>query len=123
MLAVAAVTALVLAACSSPTSRPDQFDDLTADEVGCVVAYGDDAPRVVGPLGPSDSQDITPNDYTSFRIARTASDIIIVAEQPVAASNLSMPLNDIPPNGIVARGLFINGGNPGYIITCWRGNG
>ena len=96
---------------------------MTTDQVGCVLAYGDSDPIVVGPLGPSDSQEIEPTDYASFRIARTASDIIVVAEQPGSGSNVSVPLNDLPENGIIAQGPFINGGNPGYTVTCWRGTG
>ena len=66
---------------------------------------------------------IEPNDYTSFRIARTASDIVIVAELSNSGANQSTPLNDMPPDGIVVRGPFRDAGNLGYAITCWRGEG
>ena len=103
---------LAVAACSSVDGKPGQFDGMTPDEVGCVV----------GPLGPSDSWENRPNDYTLFRIARTALDVIIVVEQTGGGSNSSTPLNDLPADGIVARGPFRDGGNPGYEIRCWRGD-
>jgi hypothetical protein len=113
---------LVVASCSAADSRPDQFDGMTPDQVGCVVTYGDNVQRVVGPLGPSDSWENRPNDYTLFRIARTALDVIVVVEQTGGGSNSSTPLNDLPADGIVARGPFRDGGNPGYVVTCWRGD-
>jgi hypothetical protein len=77
---------------------------------------------IVGPLGPSDSQEIQPNDHTFFRIARTASDIIVVVEQTGGGSNGSIPINDLPTDGVVARGPFRDGGDPGYEVQCWRGD-
>jgi len=120
-LSIAAAFLLVLGACSSSTDRPARFDGMSSDEVGCVITYGDDDPYAVGPLGPSDSEEIHPNDYTSFRIARTASDLIIVVEQPESGSTAQIPLAELPADGMVARGPFRNGGNPGYEITCQRG--
>ncbi len=111
-----------MAACSSPEARPEQFNNMSPDEVGCLVAYGDDDPYVVGPLGPSDSENTLPNDYTTIRLARTASDIVVVTEFPDSSSNGALALNRIPPDGVVvAKGPFRNGGNPGYSVTCWRG--
>jgi hypothetical protein len=114
---------ILVASCTSADDLPEQFEDMASDQVGCVVAYNDTDPHVIGPLGPSAAEEFFPNDYTSFRIARTASDIIIVVEQPDSGANASVPLNDLPDDGIVARGPFRNGGNPGYVITCWRGDG
>lgn len=113
---------LAVAACSSVDGKPGQFDGMTPNEVGCVVTYGDNDRHVVGPLGPSDSWENRPNDYTLFRIARTALDVIIVVEQTGGGSTSSTPLNDLPADGIVARGPFRDGGNPGYEIRCWRGD-
>jgi hypothetical protein len=118
-----AFSALLFAACSSQASRPGEFEGMNSDEVGCEVVYGDSDPYIIGPLGASDSEEIRPNDYTLFRIARTASDIIVVVEQPDSAANASVPLNDLPDDGTVARGPFRNGANPGYVVTCWRGDG
>ena len=113
---------LAVASCSPAEVRPDQFDTMTQDEVGCVVNYGDTDRYVIGPLGPSDSEEIHPNDYTSFRIGRTASDVIVVVERTGGGSNASVPVNSLPSYGVVARGPFRDGGNPGYIVTCWRGD-
>jgi hypothetical protein len=96
---------------------------MTPDEVGCVVTYGNTDRFVVGPLGPSGFEDIQPNDYTAFRIARTASDVIVVVERVDGGSNVSVPLNELPGYGIVTRGPFRDGGNPGYAVTCSRGDG
>lgn len=112
---------LAVASCSAAESRPDQFDRMTPDQVGCVVTYGDNLQQVVGPIGPSDSWENRPNDYTLFRIARTALDVIVVVEQTGGGSNSSTPLNNLPADGIVARGPFRDDSNPGYEIRCWRG--
>ncbi|MCL1593936.1 MAG: hypothetical protein M3132_06250 [Actinomycetia bacterium] len=115
------LVAFGVAACSSPEGRPEQFDSIAPDEVGCTVAYGDEI-FVVGPLGPADSENIEPNDYTMIRLGRTASDIVVVTEFPDSASNGGMALNTIPHDGVVvSRGPFRSGGNPGYSVTCWRG--
>jgi hypothetical protein len=113
---------LIVAACSAAETRPDQFEGMTTDEVGCVVVYGDAGRFVLGPLGPSESEEIHPNDYTSFRIGRTASDVIVVVEQASSGSTVSIPLTELPGYGIVSRGPFRDGGNPGYVVTCWRGD-
>lgn len=112
---------LAVTSCSTAESQPSQFEGMASDKVGCTIVYGDTDPYIVGPLGPSDSKEVHPNDYTSFRIARTASDIIFVVEQPESGSNGSIPINNLPDDGIVTRGPFRNGGNLGYVITCWRG--
>ena len=113
---------LLIASCSPAEGRPTQFEGMTSDDVGCVVTYGDAERYVIGPLGPSDSKEIHPNDYTLFRIGRTASDVIVVVEQTGGGSNASVPINDLPAYGVVARGPFRDGGNPGYEVTCWRGD-
>ncbi len=120
---VLAALALVVTACSSASNRPAEFENMSADEVGCTVNYGDSDLYVVGPLGPSDSDEITPNDYTSIRIGRTASDIVVVATVPGGGGNAATPLNNMPADGIVARRGFSNGGDPGYVVRCWRGDG
>ena len=113
---------LAASACSAAEVRPDQFEGMTQDEVGCVVNYGDTDRYVIGPLGSSDSEEIHPNDYTLFRIGRTASDVIVVVERTGGGSNASIPINSLPSYGVVSRGPFRDGGNPGYIVTCWRGD-
>jgi hypothetical protein len=40
-------------------------------------------------------------------------DIVVVVEQTGGGSNEPVPLNEIPGYGIVARGPFRDGGNPG----------
>ena len=114
---------LAVAACSSVDGKPRQFDGMTPDEVGCVIVYGGANRYVVGPLGPSDSQEIHPNEYTLFRIGRTASDVIVVTERTGGGSNASVPINDLPAYGVIAKGPFQDSGNPGYTVTCWRGDG
>jgi len=114
---------LAVGSCSRAETRPDQFDGMMPDEVGCVITYGDADRFVIGPLGPSGSEEIHPNEYTFFRIARTASDVIVVVERTGGGSNVSVPLNELPGYGIVALGSFMDGGNPGYVVTCWRGDG
>jgi len=117
-----AVLALVVAACASTSSRPAAFEDMSANEVGCTVNYGNSDLYVVGPLRPSDSEEITPNDYTSIRVGRTASDIVVVATVPGGGGNAATALNNMPADGVVARRGFTNGGDPGYMVTCWRGD-
>lgn len=118
LFAILVGMALVVVACSSLEGRPSAFDDMTGDEVGCVVRYGDTEPNVVGPLGPSDATVVEPNDYTSIRVARTASELFVVAERPGSRQDATVPLNDLPSDGIVARDGFIDSGNPGYTVTC-----
>ena len=102
-----------LSACSSADSRPVEFDEMYPDEVGCTVRYGEDTLYVVGPLGPSGSQNIEPNDYTLIRLGRTASDIVLVTEFPDSGSNGGMALNEIPNDGaVVGRGPFRTAANP-----------
>ncbi|VAW04443.1 hypothetical protein MNBD_ACTINO01-1332 [hydrothermal vent metagenome] len=113
----------VLAACASSTVRPVEFENMSSDEVGCTVNYGNTDLYIVGPLGPSDSEEVTPNDYTSIRVGRTALDIVVVATVPDGGGNAATPLNDMPADGVVARRAFSNGGDPGYVVTCWRGDG
>lgn len=118
-------TLLVLvASCSGGESMPESFNGMAPDEVGCTVKYGDVSPHVVGPLGPSDSENVEPNDYTFIRLGRTASSIVVVTEFPDSGSNGEMPLNKITTDGVVVRrGSFRNSGEPGYVVTCWRGDG
>jgi len=121
---VALVGALVVAVagCSSGGSMPESFNGIASGEVGCTVRYGDDPLYVVGPLGPSDSENIEPNDYTFIRIGRTASDIVVVAEVPGGGQNGSTPLNNMPEDGVVGIRQFHRGDDPGFVVTCWRGD-
>jgi hypothetical protein len=117
------VLALGLSACSSAVGRPAEFGDMSRDEVGCTVKYGDDDLYVIGPLGPSDAENVEPNDYTLIRLGRTASDIVVATDFPNSSSNGGMALSEIPTDGlVVARGPFRDGGTPGYSVTCWRGD-
>jgi len=118
------VVGLVLAgaACSKADSMPAEFNVMTSDEVGCTVNYGGDSLYVVGPLGPSDSENVEPNDYTLIRVARTASDIVVVTEFPGGGQHGSTPLNNMPSDGVVIVSPFRSGGDPGYVVTCWRGD-
>lgn len=96
---------------------------MSVDEVGCTLLYGSDTTYVVGPLGPSGFEVIEPNDYTMFRIGRTALDIIVVAKSHNAGMDASVPLDSLPEDGVVAWSGFRDAGNPGYKFTCWRGDG
>ncbi len=109
------------AGCSTADLRPSEFEGMTVDEIGCTLLYGSDTKYVVGPLGPSDFKVIEPNDYTTIRIARTALDIIFVAQSHNAGMNGSTGINDLPEDGVVAWSEFRDAGNPGYKVTCWRG--
>ena len=113
---------VAVAACSSGDSMPESFNGMASDEVGCTVRYGDDPPYVVGPLGASGSENIEPNDYTFIRIGRTASDIVVVAEVPGGGQNGSTPLNNMPEDGVIDVRAFYRGDDPGFVVTCWRGD-
>lgn len=117
-----AVSVLVVAACSSTTARPVEFDRMAPDEVGCTIMYGDGAPYIVGPLGTGDTQDLKPNDWTLFHLGRTALEIYFSIETDRSGQNGSRALNNLPADGVVASEGFIDSGNPGYTITCWRGD-
>ncbi len=117
------LVASLVAGCSSADDRPSEFDGMSVDEVGCTLLYGSDTKYVVGPLGPSDFEVIEPNDYTMFRIGRTALELIVVANSHDSGMDTSMPLDSLPDDGVVAQSDFRNAGNPGYKITCWRGEG
>lgn len=117
------VTVIVAACSTAPDTMPGAFDGMPSDEVGCTVKYGDDDLVVVGPLGAIDSENVEPNDYTLIRVGRTASDLIVVAEGSDWASHGGTPLNQIAADGSeVARGPFLDSGNPGYVVICWRGD-
>ncbi len=117
------VFAFVLSAWASSTDgRPGEFEGMATDAVGCTVVYGDADPIVVGPLRPTEFKIVEPDGSTSFRIARTTSDVIIVVALPNGASTVSYPLKDLPEDGIVASGAFRDGGNLGYRVTCWQGD-
>lgn len=117
------VVGLVAAACNASNQRPAAFDEMSSDEVGCTVKYGDDSLYVVGPLGPSDSENVEPNDYTLIRLGRTASNIVVVTDFPDSGSNGGLALNKITTDGVVvSTGPFRNNGEPGYVVTCWRGD-
>jgi len=121
MLALLLVGA-VAAGCSSAEGRPTEFTGMSSDDVGCVILYGSDMTYVVGPLGSSESEVIEPNDYTSFRIGRTATDVIVVAKSEGSGMDASTPLDSIPEAGaVLGQSEMRNGGDPGYKITCWRG--
>ncbi len=115
------VLVVALGACSTGDSMPAEFNGMASDEVGCTVSYGGDSLYVVGPLGPGDSESIEPNDYTLIRLGRTASDIVIATEVPGGGEHGSTPLNAIPADGVVALSPFRTGEDPGYVVTCWRG--
>lgn len=115
---------VLVAACSTDDSMPSAFEEMSSDEVGCTLAYGDDALYVVGPLGPSsDPENVEPNDYTVFRFWRIADEIHVSAKGTDWGSDRSASLDDITTDGIeVHEGLYRDSGNPGYMVTCWRGN-
>lgn len=115
---------VLVTACSTADSMPSAFDDMSSDEVGCTVTYGDDAPYVVGPLGSSsDPVNVEPNDYTVFRFWRIADEIHVSAKGTDWGSGGSAPLDEVTTDGIeVAEGLYRDSGNPGYGVTCWRGS-
>lgn len=122
-IAVLVALVLGLSACSSAEERPVEFGGMSPDEVGCTVEYGDDDVYVIGPLGPNDSENVEPNDYTAIRLGRTASDIVIAADFPDSGSSGAVALNKIATDGVVvARGQFRNGGEPGFVVMCWRGD-
>lgn len=110
------------AACTTIDSAPNAFDDMTSDSVGCTVEYGDEEAFVVGPLGPTDSETVNPNDYTSFRFARTPESLVVAAKGSDWSSDVSRTLDEVTAAGtVVVKGPFINGDEPGYVATCWRG--
>lgn len=113
--------ALALAACSTDPSMPSAFDDMASDQIGCLVAYGDDRFEV-GPLGPSDTETVEPDSLASIRIGRTAASLIVNAERERTSTVATVDLVDLGPNGgiIVVWGLQ-DGGNPGLEVRCWTG--
>jgi len=113
---------LMIAACSHAVEIPPELRGMTADEVGCKILYGPDA-TVVGPLGPSDGAVVEPNEWTSFRIWRTALDLGFSIRTQWTASDISMPVGDLPDDHVVAQQEMRDTANPGYRITCWRGGG
>lgn len=121
IVGVLLLAASLVAGCSSADGRPSEFDGMPIDEVGCTVLFGSDTKYVVGPLGPSDFDVIEPNDYTMLRIGRTALDIIVVVKSHNAGMDASIPLDSLPEDGVVAQSDFRDAGNPGYKVTCWRG--
>jgi len=76
LFAVLMILALGSSSCSSTEGHPTAFGDMSRDEVGCTVEYGDDDLYVIGPLGPGDSENVEPNDYTSIRLRRTAEGVV-----------------------------------------------
>lgn len=115
---------VAVAACSAAESiMPAEFNAMTSDEVGCTVTFGDDSLYTVGPLGSGEVTEVEPNDYTTVRVARTASNVVVVADFYNSGTGGGAALSDIPSDGlIVAQGPFRDGGTPGYVVTCWRGD-
>ncbi len=112
--------ALVIVACSPVPGIPSELEGMATDEVGCKILYGSDV-YVVGPLGPGDEDVVEPNDWTSFRIWRTALDLAFSIHTQWTGSGLSIPADDLPDDHIVAREEMRDSANPGYKITCWQG--
>jgi uncharacterized protein YceK len=123
IVGVLLLAASLLAGCSSVDSRPSEFDGMSADEVGCTLLYGSDTTYVVGPLGPSDFEVIEPNEWSSFRIFRTALNIGFSISTEKSGTDGSLPINDLPDDHVVAWREMMDPGNPGYKIKCWRGDG
>ena len=47
--------------------------------------------------------------------------LTVNVDRAVAASRVSVALEEIPDEGLPLQGDWIDSGHPGYIITCFRG--
>ncbi|MBT8197980.1 MAG: hypothetical protein KJO84_05705, partial [Acidimicrobiia bacterium] len=78
----------------------------------------------IGPLGPSDVETVEPNDYTSFRIGRTPDSVVVVVDRDRSRRGGNSALAELPTEGAggeVASGRWVDAGNPGFSVRCWRG--
>ena len=122
MVAITLAIAVVVTGCSTDPAMPTAFDDMAPDEIGCLVAYGDDRFEV-GPLGPSDTEAVEPDALASIRIGRTAMSLIVNAERERNSTVATVDLANLGPNG----GLIVvwspqDSGNPGLEVRCWTGS-
>jgi hypothetical protein len=118
-LALLLATAAIVG-CSSVEEIPLELQGMAADEVGCRILYGSDS-SIVGPLGVGDVAVVKPNDWTSFRIWRTALDLGLSIRTQWGGSDFSIPSDELPDDHVVAQHEMRDAGNPGYRIMCWQG--
>jgi len=122
------LAAFLIAACSSTVDMPSAFAGMSGDEVGCKVLDGSDTTLVVGPLGASDSQDLTPIEGVSIHVGRTATYLIVVAESrskngmELAGSHTSIGLDEMGDDAVMIIQEESFGGGPALTIACWRGS-
>jgi hypothetical protein len=123
-LALLTVAAVLTGCSSSRSGLPPTFEGMASDEVGCVISSGGAVIAEVGPLSPSDVETVEPNDYTSFRIGRTPDSVVVVAEGDRSRGSGTSAIAELPTEGaggVVASGRWVDAGNPGFSVRCWRG--
>ena len=119
---VLGVVCILIASCATVEHRPDAFDGMAADEVGCTILSGDAEPVIVGPLGPFDSVEIEPNEFLWARIGRIPDHMFTVVTTADRESHASIAIDQLPRHEVLSRSPFVHAGEPGWTLRCWRGN-
>ena len=125
MAMLIAVFAFMAAACAPAIMAvcASEFDGMKADEIGCTIKHGENAPLVVGPFDePSDPVIYEPNDWTLYKVTRAHMGVRVVAKNDRTQSAATYAIDELPDDGILGRQGFTDQGHPGFVVACWRGD-
>jgi hypothetical protein len=100
---------------------PDISADLGAEDIGCLVTFGDQEPRSVGPIHRTRSAAVDITDDTVVVIGNSPEALHVSVRRGLAERNVIVDHEDIPGSGYVLNDTWIDADHPGYEIVCRRG--
>jgi hypothetical protein len=117
-VASALIAASALSACSSGPSL-----DLTLGptDIGCIVTFGDEAARTVGPILRTRDVTVDIARDTSVVIANSRTALHITVHRGQAERSVTVDHADIPSSGYTLTDSWIDADHPGYEIVCAHG--
>lgn len=116
--------ALAATACGASGSGPPAVIsdlDLATGHAGCEVVYGNEAPRIVGPIGRSDTAVVELSEDSKALIGNSPLTLHITVFRGRTQAKESVNWSDVPRSGFVMDDVWIDSAHLGYSITCWRG--
>lgn len=100
---------------------PDISVDLGAEDIGCLVTFGDEAPRSVGPIHRTESATVDISHDTVVVIGNSPTALHLSVRRGLAERNVLVEHDHIPGSGYVLSDIWIDTDHPGYEIVCLRG--
>lgn len=100
---------------------PNISVDLGAEDIGCLVTFGDQEPQSVGPIHRTKGATVDISDDTVVVIGNSPEALHVSVRRGLAERNVIVAHEDIPGSGYVLNDIWIDTDHPGYEIVCRRG--